>query len=69
MAEENGTTRRGYVLFAWSPAGYELRDREGDPPVVGAILLEGGLELQVTKLGPSPLPGDARVCAFTTGTV
>jgi hypothetical protein len=30
MADENGTTRRGYVLFAWSPAGYELRDAETD---------------------------------------
>ena len=69
MAEENGMTRRGYLLFAWSPGGYELREREGDPPEIGALVQDGGHELVVMKLGPSPLPGDPRVCAFTTGTV
>ena len=25
----------GYLLFLWSPAGYSLREMEGDPPQVG----------------------------------
>ena len=24
-----------YLLFVWKPSGYELREREGDPPAVG----------------------------------
>jgi hypothetical protein len=65
--DENGFGSGGYVLFAWSPAGYELRERSGDPPPVGAELEDAGHELVVTKIGPSPLPGDSRPCAYTTG--
>ena len=67
MADENGNTGRGYVLFLWSPAGYRLRDGEGDPPPVGSELENGGYELVVTRVGPSPLPGDSRLCAYTSG--
>jgi hypothetical protein len=66
-AEENGNGRRGYVLFAWSPDGYTLRELDGDPPQIGAELENGGRELVVTRIGPSPLPGDSRPCAFTSG--
>jgi len=67
MADENGHSGRGHVLFTWSPTGYRLLERAGDPPPVGAELDEDGLELVVTKVGPSPLPGDSRPCAYTTG--
>ncbi len=67
MADENGHTTRGHVLFLWSPSGYRLRDADGEPPAVGTELDEDGLELVVTKVGPSPLPGDRRPCAYTTG--
>jgi hypothetical protein len=67
MADGNGAAGREYVLFAWSPSGYRLHERAGEPPVVGAELEEDGQELVVTKVGPSPLPGDSRPCAFTTG--
>jgi hypothetical protein len=63
----NGNPARGYLLFAWSPDGYKLRERDGEPPQVGAELIDGGLELLVTKVGPSPLPADSRRCAYTTG--
>jgi hypothetical protein len=67
MPEENGGASRGHVLFAWSPNGYVLRERDGDPPAVGTeVDLEGHL-LVVTKLGASPLPGDSRRCAFASG--
>jgi hypothetical protein len=64
---ENGHTIRGHVLFLWSPSGYRLLDADGEPPAVGAELDDDGLELVVTKVGPSPLPGDPRPCAYTTG--
>ena len=55
----------GHLLFVWKPTGYELRERDGDLPSPGAQVEEDGVQLQVTKIGPSPLPGDARRCAFT----
>ncbi|MGZ4358492.1 MAG: hypothetical protein ACXVYM_01645 [Gaiellaceae bacterium] len=53
-----------YLLFAWKPGGYELLAREGEVPAVGSVLVEDGRELRVGKLGPSPLPGDDRRCAY-----
>jgi hypothetical protein len=67
MAEENGTARR-YLLFAWSPSGYELRERDGEPPELGAELDDDGHRLEVVKVGASPLPGDSRRCVYTVGT-
>ncbi len=64
--EANGSTR-GHLLFAWSPNGWELREAEGDPPAVGTELTVSGHELVVTKIGPSPLPADPRLCAYTSG--
>ncbi len=57
-------SENGYVLFVWKPTGYELEQRDGEPPAVGAeVELEGGT-LVVVKVGPSPLPGDRRRCVF-----
>jgi hypothetical protein len=53
-----------YVLFVWKPSGWELREREGDPPAVGEEVEEDGVRMTVTKLAPSPLPGDDRRCAY-----
>ena len=54
----------GHVLFVWTSSGYELLVRAGDPPAVGEeVGVSGGLRI-VTKVGPSPLPGDSRRCAF-----
>ena len=64
MLDQNGSVARGYVLFVWSPTGYSLRDREGDPPHVGDEVEDG---LVVTKIGPSPVPGDTRTCAYSIG--
>ena len=64
MPEQNGSGPRGYVLFVWSPSGYTLREQSGEPPRVGEEVEEG---LIVTKVGPSPLPGDARVCVYSIG--
>jgi len=61
------TDRDGYVLFVWSPAGYSLREQQGDPPAVGSELEDGGRLLVVSKVGASPLPGDTRRCVFSVG--
>jgi hypothetical protein len=54
----------GHLLFVWSPRGYELREREGEAPPVGGTVEEDGKTLHVVKLTTSPLPGDARQCAY-----
>jgi hypothetical protein len=59
---ENG--KGGYLVFVWSPAGYTLRERAGDPPDVGAEVEDGESRFRVTKIAPSPLPGDRRPCAY-----
>ena len=55
----------GYVLFVWKTSGWELRDREGDPPAVGDLIEDDERRLEVSKVGSSPLPGDARRCVYT----
>ena len=55
----------GYLLFVWSPAGWQLREREGEAPGPGTTVEEGDQVLRITKVGPSPLPGDRRRCAYT----
>jgi hypothetical protein len=67
MSEQNGGGRSGYLLFLWTPTGYTLVEREGDPPPVGHELEDGGRTLVVTKIGVSPLPGDTRPCAYSIG--
>jgi hypothetical protein len=54
----------GHLLFVWSPTGYSLLGRAGTPPAVGEEVGVTGGVLVVTKLAPSPLPGDRRLCAF-----
>ncbi len=55
----------GHLLLVWSPDGYRLEEREGEPPLAGALfdLGERGT-FAVQKVGASPLPGDARRCCF-----
>jgi hypothetical protein len=54
----------GYLLFVWKPSGYELREVEGEVPAVGSEVEQDGTMLRVTKVAPSPLPGDGRPCAY-----
>ncbi len=68
MADENGSgSSGGYLLFLWSPAGYTLREMQGEPPQVGHVFDEGTQTLVVNKIGASPLPGDTRACVFSIG--
>jgi hypothetical protein len=54
----------GHLLFLWKPSGYELREGDGDVPSVGAEVEQDGQTLRVSKIAPSPLPGDKRPCAY-----
>ena len=56
-----------YLLFAWAPTGYELREQEGELPKVGDVVDVDGRRVSITKIGVSPLPGDSRPCAYSTG--
>ena len=61
MAEEK------HLLFISKATGYELEEREGEPPAVGSEveLDEGaGARFIVSKIAPSPLPRDERQCAY-----
>lgn len=58
------TGEGGHLLFVWSAGGYALLSRAGDPPLVGSEVGVSGGRLVVDKIGPSPLPGDRRPCAF-----
>jgi hypothetical protein len=53
-----------YLLFVSKPSGYELRERDGEPPSVGDVVEEEDGRMWVSKLAPSPLPGDSRPCAY-----
>jgi hypothetical protein len=54
----------GHLLFVWKTTGYELSERDGDVPAVGSEVETDGKTLLVTKVGPSPLPRDKRLCAY-----
>lgn len=55
-----------YLLFVTRPSGYELAEREGEPPAPGSEveLEDGGGRFVVSKVAPSPLPQDGRPCAY-----
>ena len=57
----------GHLLFVWKTTGYELREQDGDVPAVGAEVEADGQTMRVTKIAPSPLPGDRRPCAYLVG--
>lgn len=64
MSDADGD-RGGHVLFVWSANGWTLQEREGESPSVGSTVQDGERVLRISKIGPSPLPGDRRRCAFT----
>jgi hypothetical protein len=55
-----------HILFVSRPTGYELVERDGDPPTPGTQvdLEENGARFEVVKVAPSPLPQDDRPCAY-----
>jgi flavin reductase (DIM6/NTAB) family NADH-FMN oxidoreductase RutF len=59
-----GVETAEHLVFRWSPSGYTLDVRAGEPPPAGVSLLDGEQRYRVTKVAPSPLPGDRRWCAY-----
>lgn len=57
----------GYLVFVWKPSGYELEERSGEPPSVGDQIEVGEQTERVSKVAPSPLPGDSRLCVYLQG--
>jgi hypothetical protein len=62
--EDGQPQQRTHLRFVWTTNGYELRERDGEVPSVGAEVEEDERRLRVTKVAPSPLPGDLRRCAY-----
>jgi hypothetical protein len=56
-----------HLVFVWTPNGYVLQEREGELPEVGSHVEIDGRTERVTKIGPSPHPGDSRPCAYLQG--
>ena len=56
-----------WLAFVSSAHGYRLHERPGPLPVVGATLVLEDTPHRVVKVGPSPLPGDRRRCAYLAG--
>jgi len=44
--------------------GWQLVERDGPVPALDAAVDVDGVPLVVTRVGPSPLPGDPRPCAY-----
>ena len=54
-----------HLLFVSRPTGYELAEREGEPPAPGEeIELDGEGTFVVVKVASSPLPQDHRPCVY-----
>lgn len=53
----------GYVRLFALPGGYTLDESEGPCPHPGDVVSAGFGECVVTRIGPSPFPGDKRRCA------
>ena len=60
--DENG--RSGFLFFVWAPTGYTLVAQNGDPPRPGLQVEDGERRYRVSKVAPSPLPGDSRACVY-----
>jgi hypothetical protein len=55
----------GHLLFVTKPTGYELAERDGDPPAAGSMIeFDDVGRFEVVKVASSPLPGDSRLCAY-----
>jgi hypothetical protein len=65
--DDSQPSESGYLAFVWTPSGYELRERSGEPPALGAEVEEDGRTLVVSKVGASPLPGNDRPCVYLEG--
>jgi flavin reductase (DIM6/NTAB) family NADH-FMN oxidoreductase RutF len=59
-----GVTTVEHLVFRWSPTGYAIEVKPGDPPPAGGSIHDGAQRYLVTKVASSPLPRDTRACAY-----
>jgi hypothetical protein len=57
----------GWVAFVSTAHGYRLTELPGAAPQPGDRVEVDGAAYRVVRTGPSPLPGDARRCAYVDG--
>jgi hypothetical protein len=57
-------TAERHLVFISRSSGYELAEREGEPPTAGTEIEDGQKRFLVSKVAASPLPGDERLCAY-----
>ena len=63
---ENGhDARRAPPLRLVVRAAGRCSERDGEVPAVGSTVEADETLLRISKIGPSPLPGDRRPCAYT----
>jgi len=56
-----------YLLFVWTATGYKLQEADGELPEPGSEIEIGERRQRVSKIGPSPFPGDERPCVYLQG--
>jgi hypothetical protein len=56
----------GYTLFLPGRRGYEVVDRDGTAPLIGARVVVGDATFLVDGTRRSPFPGDPRPCFVLT---
>jgi hypothetical protein len=57
----------GHTLFATTPTGYTIIERDGPAPPPGAEVSVDGRAYRVTAARSSPFPGDRRPCVIVEG--
>ena len=63
-SDDAAAVEAGHVLFVPGRDGYALVLRDGAVPGLSEPVALAGANYRVARLGPSPLPGDRRRCAF-----
>lgn len=62
LTDRTSTSVAGYTVFMAGGRGYEIVDRDGVAPAVGAALDLAGRTFLVARRRRSPFPSDARPC-------
>ena len=54
----------GVKIVRWIWSNVDVTSSHGELPSAGSEVEEDGQKQRVTKVAPSPLPGDPRLCAY-----
>lgn len=59
----------GHTVFASTPTGYTIVERDGPPPPPGAEVIVDGRAYRVTSHRSTPFPGDRRPCVIVEAAI